>query len=60
MQEVTSGVLPAEFTRIGDLPKLSALLAERGLSRQTIEGVLGRSFLRFFARALPAEATDQP
>lgn len=59
MQEVTAGVLPAELQRASDLPKLTALLYERGLPPETIAGVLGMNFLRFFAAALPAGAATQ-
>jgi membrane dipeptidase len=54
MQEVTAGVLPPELQSANDLPKLTALLAERDLSPESIKGVLGRNFSRFFAASLPA------
>jgi membrane dipeptidase len=57
MEEVTTGVLPAELQTARDLPKLTALLADRDLPPEVIEDVLGRNFLRFFATSLPARGS---
>ncbi len=38
---------------VRDLPRLTGVLADRGLSRDVLRGVLGGNFLRFFEEVLP-------
>jgi membrane dipeptidase len=46
--------LPVEFHDVRDLPKVTQLLHERGLTPSEIEHVLGLNALRFFRAALAA------
>ncbi len=46
--------LPVEFHDVRDLPKVTQLLYDRGLTTDELEQVLGLSSFRFFSTALPA------
>ena len=53
MEEIVERVLPPELRDVRDLPKLTELLLERGLSEETVRLVYGGTAFRFFARVLP-------
>jgi membrane dipeptidase len=47
---------PCDLDTIADLPRVADILARRGYSSDDIEGIMGRNFVEFFAKALPAHA----
>jgi len=46
--------LPVEFHDVRDLPRVTQLLYERGLTTEELEQVLGLNAFRFFSTALPS------
>jgi membrane dipeptidase len=50
---LTARNTPEGLDTIADLPKLGAELKRRGCSDETVAGVLGENWLRFFERHLP-------
>ncbi len=46
--------IPAEVETIADLHKLADALRASGLAEPVVDGVMGRNWLRFFRRSLPA------